>query len=68
MGRILRSKRIEGVRLVEVVQGERVLLLPLKLSLQIAEHPPDGFNWGYEGSGPAQPAIDIASTASLMLA
>ena len=47
------------MRLVEVVQVERALLLPLKPSIQIAGHSPEGFNWGYEGSGPAQLALGI---------
>ena len=59
MDRIFRGKRVEDVRLVEVVGETRVLLLPLKPSLQIAEHSPEGFNWGYEGSGPAQLALGI---------
>ena len=28
-------------------------------SLKIWNHSPDGFNWGYEGSGPAQLALAI---------
>ena len=59
MDRIFRGKRVEDIRLVEVVWGEHVVLLPLKPSLQIAEHSPEGFNWGYEGSGPAQLALGI---------
>ena len=31
--------------------------LPLRLDL--ADHSPDGFNWGYSGSGPAQLALAI---------
>ena len=54
MDRTFRGKRVEDVRLVEVARGDRVVLLPLKPSLQIAERSPEGFNWGYEGSGPAQ--------------
>lgn len=57
MDRIFQGKRVGGVRLVEVLRGERVLLLPLKPSLQIAEHLSDGFNWGNQGSGPAQLAL-----------
>lgn len=30
-----------------------------KESLKIANHSPDGFNWGYGGSGPAQTALAI---------
>ena len=59
MDRIFRGKRVEDIRLVEVVQDERVVLLPLKPSLQIAEHSPEGFNWGYERSGPAQLTLGI---------
>lgn len=59
MERIFRGKRVEDVRLVEVARGVRVVLLPLKPSIQIAEHSPEGFNWGYEGSCPAQRALGI---------
>jgi hypothetical protein len=30
-----------------------------KLSQKIRNHSPDGFNWGYNGSGPAQAALAI---------
>lgn len=33
--------------------------LSLKASLKIHNHSPDGFNWGYRGSGPAQLALAI---------
>jgi hypothetical protein len=33
-------------------------LSPAK-SLRISNHSPDGFNWGYAGSGPAQLALAI---------
>ena len=33
--------------------------LSLKKSLQIVDHSPDGFQWGYNGSGPAQLAAAI---------
>lgn len=35
------------------------LWLDPRLSLKIANHSPDGFNWGYGGSGPAQLALAI---------
>ena len=38
MERIFRGKRVDDMCLVEVTQGERVVLLPLKPNLQIAEH------------------------------
>ena len=50
-----------------IVQGDRVtskvmlngkLLNPVA-SQQVYNHSPDGFNWGYCGSGPAQLALAI---------
>jgi hypothetical protein len=38
------------------IDGE--LLSPQK-SFQIRKHSPDGFNWGYSGSGPAQLALAL---------
>lgn len=34
------------------------------LSLDVRNHSPDGFNWGYEGSGPAQLALALLLDAS----
>lgn len=43
--------------------NNQVLLNGLKLdpaeSQKIRNHSPDGFNWGYQGSGPAQLALAI---------
>lgn len=36
--------------------------LPLRLDL--AEHSPDGFAWGYSGSGPSQLALALLADAS----
>jgi len=33
--------------------------LPLEPSLKLYAHSPTGFNWGYQGSGPAQLALAI---------
>ena len=33
--------------------------LPPRPSLELISHSPDGFNWGYSGSGPAQLALAI---------
>lgn len=33
--------------------------LPLDPSLKIRNHSPDGFNWGYQGSGPAQLSLAL---------
>ena len=35
------------------------LPLPLEPSLKIRNHSPDGFSWGYHGSGPAQAALAL---------
>lgn len=37
------------------------LLLTPKQSQKIINHSPDGFNWGYGGSGPAQLALAVVS-------
>ena len=43
---------------VTIVQDGRVIGdLPLRLDLQ--NHSPDGFSWGYGGSGPAQLALAL---------
>lgn len=34
---------------------------PLPLRLELANHSPTGFEWGYRGSGPAQLALAIAA-------
>ena len=36
---------------------------PLPLRLDLFNHSPDGFNWGYGGSGPAQLALAILHDA-----
>ena len=38
------------------VDGFTLLVIP---SLRLRNHSPDGFNWGYGGSGPAQLALAI---------
>lgn len=38
--------------------GKGILVTPAK-SLAVWNHSPDGFNWGYGGSGPAQLALAI---------
>ncbi len=43
--------------------GTRILS-PLP-SLKLQNHSPDGFNWGYRGSGPAQLALAILLDATL---
>jgi hypothetical protein len=49
--------RIEGTEAREVyIDGRR--LTPTR-SQRLFNHSPDGFNWGYAGSGPAQLALAI---------
>lgn len=38
---------------------ESKLILQLAPSLELVNHSPDGFNWGYSGSGPAQLALAL---------
>ena len=52
MERVFRGKKNGYDRIVEIEQNGSVALLPLDPSLEIADHSPDGFNWGYGGSGP----------------
>lgn len=37
--------------------------VPLKPRLDLANHSPDGFTWGYRGSGPSQLALAILADA-----
>ncbi len=39
--------------------GKPDISLPLQPSLDLFNHSPDGFEWGYGGSGPAQLALAI---------
>jgi Family of unknown function (DUF6166) len=41
-----------------VVTADSVIISPRR-SLAVRNHSPDGFNWGYGGSGPAQLALAI---------
>lgn len=40
-------------------EPETTYHLPIALSLEVRTHSPDGFGWGYAGSGPAQLALAI---------
>jgi hypothetical protein len=50
-------------KLVGIAESRTVYLDDVKLdptrSQKIRNHSPDGFNWGYGGSGPAQLALAI---------
>lgn len=45
-----------GAEVVKIVDGVEY---PLDLRLDIHNHSPTGFEWGYSGSGPAQLALAI---------
>ena len=59
MERVFSGKKVEYDRSVKIEQNGSVAPLPLEPSLEIADHSPDGFNWGYDGSGSAQLALGI---------
>ena len=59
MERVFSGKKVEYDRIVKIEQNGSVAPLPLEPSLEIADHSPDGFNWGYDGSGSAQLALGI---------
>lgn len=58
---IYRGKRL-GPHPTTVSQAEVTVngrMLPLTPSTRLRNHSPDGFNWGYAGSGPSQLALAI---------
>lgn len=48
-------------QIVHVIDVRGARLLPPRTDL--ANHSPDGFNWGYGGSGPAQLALALCADA-----
>ena len=52
---------ISGQSLVTVCDGQKSAPLPLRLDL--FNHSPTGFSWGYGGSGPAQLAVALLADA-----
>lgn len=55
------GKRVQGFPLIAVDEQP---LDPLP-SLKLRNHSPDGFNWGYSGSGPAQFALALMLKAGI---
>jgi hypothetical protein len=49
---------IKGIAETRVVTINDVLLAP-EASQKVMNHSPDGYNWGYSGSGPAQLALAL---------
>ena len=52
--KIIRGTKTDTGCIVELDNESYRTKLSLEKSLQIADHSPDGFQWGYSGSGPAQ--------------
>ena len=50
-----------GSRRVHIYDGQKMTELPLRLDLR--NHSPCGFEWGYGGSGPAQLALALLVAA-----
>ncbi|MDP3911989.1 MAG: DUF6166 domain-containing protein [Gemmatimonadales bacterium] len=64
MGRIYMGTRTSCECLVEVAdEGKRREREPLAPRHDIISHSPAGFEWGYEGGGPAQLALAILADA-----
>ena len=57
--KIFRGRKTPVGCIVELDNESYCTKLSLEKSLQIADHSPDGFQWGYNGSGPAQLAAAI---------
>ena len=55
-------RRRDHVSVVRVDEGQTPVELPARFDLR--NHSPDGFEWGYSGSGPAQLALAIVADAT----
>jgi len=53
------KKTTVGPNDIFIRENDVVTLLDPKPSQDIYNHSPDGFNWGYGGSGPAQASLGI---------
>lgn len=60
-GTIYKGMRIDGDAQVLVMTDKTMQPLPVRLD--VIEHSPDGFEWGYAGSGPAQLAMALCIDA-----
>ena len=54
----MRTHTLQGIAATRTVTLDGDWLDP-KPSQKVSNHSPDGFNWGYGGSGPAQLALAI---------
>jgi len=57
--------RQSGQAIVEKGSGQE-RLTPERESLELVNHSPSGFEWGYGGSGPAQLALSHSSSITRM--
>ena len=57
--KVYRGERSGYDRQVVVVEGGVSADLSSEPSQDVVNHSPDGFNWGYSGSGPAQLALGL---------
>ena len=57
--KIFRGRKSDTGCVVELDNEGYLTNLSLEKSLQVVNHSPDGFQWGYNGSGPAQLAAAI---------
>ena len=57
--KIIRGRKTGMDCVVELDNESYITKLSLEKSLCLADHSPDGFQWGYNGSGPAQLAAAI---------
>lgn len=48
-----------GPNYIYVIEDGNKKILDPAFSQKLYNHSPDGFNWGYSGSGPAQAALGI---------
>ncbi len=55
---------VEEFRPAAVRQRDATTLRPLPLHLEVRDHSPTGFAWGYGGSGPAQLALALLMDAT----
>lgn len=59
--KVYKGYRNHAETLVTVNDGDGAR--PLDLRLDLRNHSPDGFEWGYNGSGPAQLALALLADA-----
>lgn len=57
--KIIRDRKSPDSCIVELDNESHRTKLSLEKSFRITDHSPDGFQWGYSGSGPAQLAAAI---------